>query len=270
MRKFVMRKYLAAALMSAIAVGPALALDVGGGGKVGGLGLGGGLSAGRQGVSVGVGGSVDGVGGANLGGSLGTQNGSPSVGVDAGGNLGNTSGGVSTGIGASPAAAGASASTATGSTAPGNTAPGNNAQDNTAAENAAPENAVVDNAALVSAKSAAKPIALPSTLRPLITNRGGGRVTEGYPLGPLTSLKAKPGTPPQVVSACRAAIVSAAKPLGAARVNVVSAGPMRQRQAGLAAPIYVRIEYARKVDFQVRQAKVTCRLDAAGRVTAVI
>ncbi|TPN75966.1 SDR family oxidoreductase [Mesorhizobium sp. CU2] len=92
------------------------------------------------------------------------------------------------------------------------------------------------------------------------------RLTEGYPFGPLTSLKAMPGTPPAIVSACRAAIKSAAARLGARRVNAVSAGPMRPYQAGLQAPIYVRIEYAR----QVREAKVTCRLDAARRVTAVI
>jgi hypothetical protein len=83
------------------------------------------------------------------------------------------------------------------------------------------------------------------------------------------SLKAKPGTPPKVVSACRAAIVSAATPLGAVRVYAVSAGQMRQRNAGLAAPIEVRISYALRSGVQVRQAKVLCRLDATGKVIAV-
>ncbi|MGX5841697.1 hypothetical protein ACWGTI_13330 [Mesorhizobium sp. ArgA1] len=236
-----MYKYVAVAIMIGVATGPASAVDVGGGGKVGGLGVGAGVSAGQQGVSVGVGASVDGVGGTTVGASVGTGNGSLGVGVDAGGNLGNASASVSTGT-KNPSAAAAATS---GSPAP-------------------------DNTAVVSANSATRTIDLPSTLKPSKAGRGElGRIITGYPFGPLASLKAKPGTTPAVVSACRAAIVSAATPLGALRVSAVSAGPMRQRHAALMAPIEVRIQYARQGDIQVRQAKVTCRLDAAGRVTAV-
>lgn len=235
-----MYRYVAVAMIAVIATGPASALDVGAGGKVGGLGVGAGVSVGPQGASVGVGASVDGVGGTNVGGTVGTGSGSLGVGVDAGGNLGSAS--ASTGTG-NPSAATADTS---GSPAP-------------------------DKTAVVSANSATPGIALPSTLMPSKAGRGDvGRIMTGYPFAPLASLKAKPGTPPAVLSACRAAIVSAATPLGAVRVSAVSAGPMRQRHAALMAPIEVRIEYARQGGIQVRQAKVTCRLDAAGRVAAVI
>lgn len=237
-----MYRYVAVALIVGVATGPASALDVGAGGKVGGLGVGAGVSAGRQGVSVGVGASVDGVGGTSVGASVGTDNGALGVGIDAGGNVGSTSGGVSTGTG-NPSAAAADTS---GSPAP-------------------------DNTAVVSTNSATRAIDLPSTLKPSKAGRGElGRIITGYPFGALASLKTKPGTTPAVVSACRAAIVSAATPLGALRVSAVSAGPMRQRHAALMAPIEVRIQYARQGKIQVRQARVICRLDAAGKVTAVI
>ncbi|WP_176480286.1 hypothetical protein [Mesorhizobium sp. WSM3859] len=122
----------------------------------------------------------------------------------------------------------------------------------------------------MSATGAKTAISLPSVLKPSSTGGGElGRFTAGYPFAPLVSLKATPGTPPKVVSACRVAIASAATPLGAVRVYAVSAGPMRQRKAGLAAPIEVRINYALRGGIQVRQAKVLCRLDAAGKVIAV-
>jgi len=236
-----MYRYVAAAMIVGVAAGPASALDVGAGGKVGGLGVGAGVSAGRQGVSVGVGASVDGVGGTSVGASVGTGNGALGVGIDAGGNVGSASGGVSTGTG-NPSAAAADPS----------------------------RSPVPDNTAVVSANSATRAIDLPSTLKPSKAGRGElGRIITGYPFGPLVSLKAKPGTPPAVVSTCRAAIASAATPLGALRVSAVSAGPMRQRHAALMAPIEVRIQYARQGKIQVRQARVICRLDAAGRVTAV-
>ncbi|TIV35302.1 MAG: hypothetical protein E5V99_09515 [Mesorhizobium sp.] len=44
-----MGKYVAVAMMIAVATGPAAALDVGGSGKVGGVGVGAGVSAGSQG-----------------------------------------------------------------------------------------------------------------------------------------------------------------------------------------------------------------------------
>lgn len=248
-----MYKYVAVALMIGMAE-PAWALDVGVGGKVGGLGVGAGVSAGPQGASAGVGASVGGVGGANVGGSVGTGNGSVGVGVDAGGNVGSTSVGVDAGGNVGSTSSGVSKGIGGSATATAATA-GSPASDNTATG---------------SAKSAMRSINLPSTLRPSNAGRGeSGRISVGYPFGPLESLKAKPGAPPEVVSACRAAIVSAAKPLGAVRTNVVSAGAIRQNQATLMAPIEVRIQYANQSGIQVRQAKVICRLDRARRVIAV-
>nr|WIE90061.1 hypothetical protein P9270_021245 [Mesorhizobium sp. WSM4875] len=241
-----MKKYLAAALAIAIPIGAASALDVGVGGKVGGIGVGAGLGAGSQGVSAGVGASADGVGGANVGASTGGG----SLGVNAGGNLGSTSTGVSTSVGA--AAAGDDPSAVSGSAA---------SAQNPAAVPTAP----------ALAKSATQTIVLPPVLRP--SRSAGGdlrRVTKGYRIPPLSPPKAIPGTPAAVVRACRAAIAAAAKPLGAVRVYTVSAGPLLQRRSGLNAPIEVRIDYDRRGGIEVRQAKVGCRLNAKGAVTAVI
>lgn len=234
-----MRKYLACALTIAVAIGPASALDLGVGGNVGGVGVSAGLGVGSNGASVGVGASVDGIGGANVGGSVGT--GSLGANVGASTNLGGTtSGGVSTALGGTtgPASVGASKKTA----------------------------------ALVVTKGAPHAIVLPRSLRP---SKGGrdmfGLGTTGYPMlrlqVPLTGI---PGTPPAVVRVCRQAIMSAATPLGALRVHVASAGSLRRHRRGaLTAPIEVRIDYARQGGIEVRQARVGCRLDAAGTVVAV-
>ena len=80
-------KYVFAALSIAVAIGPARALDAGLDGKAGGIGVGADAGVGREGASLGGGAKADGVGGANLGGSVGTGNGAPSAGVGAGGNV---------------------------------------------------------------------------------------------------------------------------------------------------------------------------------------
>jgi len=253
-----MGKYVAVALMIAVATGPAAALDVGGGGKVGGVGVGAGVSAGSQGVSAGVGASVGGSGGASVGASAGTGGVSAGASVSAGGTSVGASanadtGSVGAGVSAGSAAGSANAGVSTGTGTAGTT------------DAATPADPTV-----FSATGAKTAISLPSVLKPSSTGGGEfGRFMAGYPFAPLVSLNALPGTPPKVVSACRAAIASAATPLGAVRVYAVSAGPMRQRKAGLAAPIEVRINYALRGGIQVRQAKVLCRLDAAGKVIAV-
>lgn len=262
-----MKKYFAAALAMGIAIGPASALEAGIGGKAGGVGIGAGVSAGSQGGSVGVGASVGGVGGANVGASVGAGSGSVSAGVSASGNVGNagvsasgnvgTSGaGVSTSVGL-----GADSSAQNGSAA----APGGQAAATTGSARTATATATT---ATTFAKAARQSIALPPVLRPSKAGQGG--LTVGYPFGPLEALTAKPGTPAAVVQACRAAIMSAAKPLGAVRVRAVSAGALRQFGGALTAPIKVRIDYARRGGIEVRQAQVGCRLDKAGRVRAVI
>ncbi|MER8435321.1 hypothetical protein [Mesorhizobium sp. M1393] len=228
-----MKRYVAAALTIGIAIGPASAQDTGSGGNVGGAGVGAGVSAGSQGASVGAGTSV---GGAGVG--AGVSAGSQGASVGAGTSVGGVSGAnVGATVGAGAASLGA---------------PGSPAVDTTAND---------------PGKSDGKSIALPLVLRP--SKAGLGDSTRGYPFGSLGPLGARPGTPTAVVQACRAAILSAATPLGALRVHAVSAGALRQRRGALTAPIAVRIDYARRGGIEVRQARVGCRLDAAGRVTAV-
>ncbi|MER8377731.1 hypothetical protein NKH82_21390 [Mesorhizobium sp. M0915] len=233
-----MNKYVAAALTIGITIGPASALEAGVGGRAGGVGVSAGVSAGSQGVSVGAGTSVDGVGGANVGASVGADDGSVDAGVSASGNVGDTS--TSASVGDDPSAENEAATAPDSSTAV--TAPS-------------------------PAKTARQSIVLPPVLRP--SKAGGSDSTKGYPFGSLGPLTARPGTPVAVVQACRAAIMAAATPLGAVRVHAVSAGALRQLRGARTAPIEVRIDYARKGGIEVRQAQVSCRLDASGRVTAI-
>ncbi len=228
-----MYRHGVAALMIAITVGPAWALDVGVGGKVGGLGIGAGLGVGSRGASVGVGVSLGGANQAAIGGSVSTSSGA--VGAKAGVGAGAAQVGVSTNLGA----------TAT-----------------TPAVGSAPP----DNAAVAPREGATQTMRLPATLRP---DAGHGNSWRGADK-PLSSLRTKPGTPPSIVRACREAISSAATPFGAVRVSAVSAGPVDQGRDWLTAPIDVRISYAIQGKIEVRQARVGCRLDALGGVAAVI
>ena len=92
---------------------------------------------------------------------------------------------------------------------------------------------------------------------------GRGTSAQGYP--PLPKLTRKPGTSNAVVRVCQQAIFSAAKPLGAVGVQAASAGPVQRQRHGLTAPLSVRINYGK----EVRQAQISCRLDAKGRVIRV-
>ncbi|AZN98469.1 hypothetical protein EJ066_15550 [Mesorhizobium sp. M9A.F.Ca.ET.002.03.1.2] len=254
-----MNKYVAAALTIAIAIGPASALEAGLGGKVGGIGVSAGVSVGSKGASVTGGASVDGVGGASLGGSVSAGGGSLGAGLGVSGDLGGASGGLSTSVGVGDHSSGLG-------TAPGGTPGGPTVGSGQVASGTAGITP-----AMAKAKAARLSAVLPRALRPSKTGRVElAPITKGYPLGFLAPLKAKPGTPPVVVRTCRTAIASAATLLGAVRVHAVSAGPLRQQRRGaLMARIEVRIHYARQGGIEVRQARVDCRLDAAGRVTAV-
>ncbi|WP_095089592.1 hypothetical protein [Mesorhizobium sophorae] len=308
-----MRKYPAAVLAIAVAIGPASALADGLGGKVGGIGVGASVGVGSNGASVGVGASVDGVGGANVGGSAGASEGSAgvagkvggigvgagvgvgsngaSVGVDAsvdgigganvGGSVGTSKGSLGANVGAGTnlgGVGGLSASPSAGDESTGSgAAPGSTANSRASAASGAatgPASVGVGKkaAAIVVTRGVRHAVALPRSLRP---SKGGRDTfwsnTTGYPTRPLpVPLKAIPGTPSAVVRVCRQAIMSAAKPLGAVRVYAASAGTLRRHRRGaLTAPIEVRIDYARQGGIEVRQARVGCRLDAAGQVVAV-
>jgi hypothetical protein len=120
-------------------------------------------------------------------------------------------------------------------------------------------------------KGARQSIALPRILWP--SRAGSAKSSQdlvGYPSRSPAPVEAIPGTPNAVVHVCRQWIVSAAERFGAVHVHAVSAGPLRRERRGiLTAPIQVRIDYDRQGGIEVRQARIKCRLDAAGRVIAV-
>lgn len=95
--------------------------------------------------------------------------------------------------------------------------------------------------------------------------RGSERALQARPLSPV------PGVARQTVATCRDTIAAAAKPHGAIRVEAASAGaPSRAGQGAVKAPIEARIVYATGQRVQVRQAKITCQLNAQGRVVALL
>ena len=105
---------------------------------------------------------------------------------------------------------------------------------------------------------------LPGRLRP---ERGSGRDTNRpqiqLAVQGVFGMLALPTRSP--VAACRGAVLSLALPLGAERVQVGSAGPVRRRGKALSAPIDVSIQYPR----EIRRARVNCRLNSMGVVTAL-
>ncbi len=101
-----MHKYLVATLSSRLRSGLLWALGADLGGKVGGIGIGASLGLCAKGASEGVGTSVDGLGGVNIGGSVGTKKGSLGADVGASANLGGASGSPLAGLGAGDASSG--------------------------------------------------------------------------------------------------------------------------------------------------------------------
>jgi hypothetical protein len=88
---------------------------------------------------------------------------------------------------------------------------------------------------------------------------------------PPRPLRSAGGVPRQTVEACRTTIAAQAEPLGAIRVEAAGAGtPHRVRPGVTGAPIEARIVYARFSRVQVRQARITCQVNAAGRVLALL
>ncbi|AFL48689.1 hypothetical protein USDA257_c00870 [Sinorhizobium fredii USDA 257] len=307
MRNLVMRKYLAATFLIAVAIGPASALDIRGGAKVGPVGVSTSVGLGKKGASAGIGADVDKVGGAKAGASAGKKGTSAGIGADVNGVGGAKAGaaigskGISAGFGANVngvggAKAGASLGTNGGSSAgvAGNVGRANGGVSAGAGStgglssvggaSAARGNASGGWAAGTSGRgsattiirfapaTSARPIVLPRILWPLKAKRAQHERGEwGYPLRFPLSLAAIPGTPPAVVRVCRRAIASAASPLGALQVRAASAGSLlRHRSGALTAPLAVSIDYRGQHGVEVRQARIRCRLDPSGRVTAVI
>ena len=76
--------------------------------------------------------------------------------------------------------------------------------------------------------------------------------------------------PIATVNACRNGIVQGAMAYSPVQVDAISAGGVQALGGGVqAAPLFVRIVYARQGGYEVREAQVTCQLDAAGTVLAL-
>jgi len=251
-----------------LVAGPAGALDVG----VGGVSVGADVDVGGGGVSVGIDADVGGVAGADVGASVGSGGASVDVDVDGvgGASVGGTTGSGTTTGGTTTAGTGGTAGPATGGTEAGVNAPG-------ATPGVAGPKSATQAPERPGAKAAVKSvrpvhsIARAITLPPLLRPAGGDRSRRGefgYPARRF-ALNAKAGVLPAVVRTCRTAIASAARPLGATKVEAVSAGRQRRIGSLVYAPIDVRIQYARQGGREIRQAKVSCRLNASGRVVAV-
>ncbi len=83
-------------------------------------------------------------------------------------------------------------------------------------------------------------------------------------------LPAVPAAPPQAVKACRETITAAAEPYRAKRVEAVGVGPAKRTSQGITTiPIDARVIYARGRVSEVRQARITCRLNDRGIVVAL-
>jgi hypothetical protein len=86
--------------------------------------------------------------------------------------------------------------------------------------------------------------------------------------GPLVGVG---GVSPEMLSACRESIAAQTQPLGATWIDVASAGtPIYLLDGGTEAPIETRITYEHDNQVQVRQARVTCRLDDQGGVVELL
>jgi hypothetical protein len=222
---------------------------VGGSAGVSGAGAGAGISAASSGLGVGAGtgvsaaaaGAGTGLGGSGSGGPSGLGSGFGGFGASSGGSAGGSSLSGATTTASLPGGAGLSSGPLSGFSAPA--------------------------------------IALPASLAPLDV-AGLRRVTQHWPdIGAVHGtrrdlngfrqpLRARPGTPTEVVQRCREAIVAAALPYGVVRADAASAGPMRQAGQGYAAPVEFKMLYRRQGGLETRQATIACRLDMAGRVVA--
>jgi hypothetical protein len=107
-------------------------------------------------------------------------------------------------------------------------------------------------------------LALPPSLVPRLETSGSATADFVEPL------VRRAGVPIQIVQACRTSIVTAALPYGAVQVDAGSVGQAsRTPDGGFTAPLEVRVVYARANARQVRQSRISCRLNASGAVVAL-
>jgi hypothetical protein len=123
--------------------------------------------------------------------------------------------------------------------------------------------------------------ALPASLAPAVPSLGSNELSVyreglGWMRGTQAALNAMQqpltaarGARPEIVAACREAIVPAAVARGATEVYAAGTARARKGGAGRLAPIEVRILYKGMATTEVRQASITCELDREGRVVAL-
>ena len=124
-------------------------------------------------------------------------------------------------------------------------------------------------------------MALPASLAPVIPTLGSNELSVyreglGWMRGTQAALNAMQqpltgarGARPEIVAACREAIVPAAVASGATEVYAAGTARARRGGAGRVAPIEVRILYKGMATTEVRQASITCELDREGQVVAL-
>ena len=148
------------------------------------------------------------------------------------------------------------------------------AQASSTSSAARPALATATSAAVAPSASGPSDIGLPQSLKPRSTlpcegdgcppSRDGGDAVALQP--PWRSIRAIPNP---VVRVCALAIETAARSYGAVGVDASSSGPLRRQGRGTLAPLQVRIQYSRQGGIEIRQAQVTCHLDAAGGVADI-
>lgn len=82
-------------------------------------------------------------------------------------------------------------------------------------------------------------------------------------------LRAIAGTPYETVAACRGAILAAAQQYNPVFATTASGGPPRNLRGGALAPIQTKLIYLRQDGYEVKQARVNCRLTSAGTVNGL-
>jgi hypothetical protein len=86
----------------------------------------------------------------------------------------------------------------------------------------------------------------------------------------VSALKVQPTAPLEIVTACRNGVIQAALPFDPVHVDAVSAGGLEEAEGGgYVAPLIVRIVYDREGGYEIREAEVTCQVDAAGVVVSL-
>ncbi len=250
------------------------------GGSVGGVGgsVGGGVGADGGGVGAGVGGSVGGVGGgvgAGVGGSAGADGGGVGGGVGGlggggapggapGGGIG---GGLGGGTGVGGGVGGGTGTSAGGSSSAASPSGASSVGTGATASASAPGTGGDGEATLPSGLLPSGDPGMPFIQVPRFGTLYGSRRDLDAAAAPLPG---RPGAPTAIVQVCRDSIVAAARPLGVVHVDAAGLGPVQaRRDGGRSLPVNVRIVYARQGGHEVRQSRITCRLDRRGVVLAL-